>query len=78
MSETKQELPGELALQLAIQRGEWPHTPDASIWARKFMKAVVADPGIATDMGTMIGWFGNAIMAGYDTAMNRKKIKVEG
>jgi len=28
-------------------------------------------PEIASDEGAMIGWFANAIMAGYDNAMLR-------
>jgi len=39
---------------------------DAKVWAEEFVKMVKAKPGIATDEGTMIGWFANAIMAGYD------------
>ena len=65
------ELPGALALALAVQAGKWPHTMDAQVWAEKFANAVVAEPSLTADRGTMIGWFANAIMAGYDTAMLR-------
>jgi hypothetical protein len=44
---------------------------DAREWARDFLAAVHRDPEIATDEGTMIGWFANAIMAGYDHALDR-------
>lgn len=39
---------------------------DARDWARAFVKLVTAKPEIATDEGTMIGWFANALMRGYD------------
>lgn len=41
---------------------------DAKIWAEEFVKMVKKNPKIANDMGTMIAWFANAIMAGYDRA----------
>lgn len=41
---------------------------DARDWARAFVEHVNKNPDIATDEGTMIGWFANAIMRGYDTA----------
>jgi len=67
------DMPGALALSLAVQSGKWPHTMDAQVWAEKFAEAVAADPTMTSDRGTMIGWFANAIMAGYDTAMIRLK-----
>jgi hypothetical protein len=39
---------------------------DASKWAKEFVRTVKENPAIATDESTMIGWFANAIMAGYD------------
>jgi len=39
---------------------------DAAVWAKAFVAHVKANPEIATDEGTMIGWFANAIMRGYD------------
>src|SRR4030067_1332513 len=44
-------------------------TMDAQVWAEKFIKTVEENPSIPLDRGTMIGWFANAIMAGYDTAI---------
>jgi len=41
---------------------------DAKVWAEEFVKMVNKKPSIATDEGTMITWFANAIMAGYDCA----------
>ena len=46
---------------------------DAAKWAASFVAHVQWKPSIATDEGTMIGWFANAIMAGYDTAAARKE-----
>lgn len=70
MSEMKaDELPGELALARAVKEGKWPHTMDAQEWAREFAKTFGR---FVPDDGTLIGWFSNAIMAGYDTAMLRR------
>ena len=41
-------------------------TTDASIWAKEWLKIIAKNPAIPTDEGTMIAWFANAIMAGYD------------
>lgn len=44
---------------------------DATVWAdefcRRFSVTRIAD-GEAMDEGLMLGWFANAIMAGYDHA----------
>lgn len=39
---------------------------DAEVWATRWLEAISENPNIPTDKGTMIGWFANAIMAGYD------------
>ena len=44
---------------------------DASKWAETFVATVAKKPSIATDQGTMLGWFANAIAAGYDHARNK-------
>jgi hypothetical protein len=41
---------------------------DAAVWAQKWAEAIRNHPHIPFDEGSMIGWFANAIMAGYDTA----------
>ena len=41
----------------------WPQTMDANAWVTEFCKH-----NRASDHGTMLGWFANAIMIGYDTA----------
>ena len=71
MSSENQELPGMMALANGVQKGEWPHTMDAQVWATKWLEITKDKPEIATDEGAMIGWFANAIMAGYDSAMLR-------
>ena len=40
---------------------------DAKVWAEEFVKLAKKKPEIATDEGTMLGWFANAIMAGVDS-----------
>ena len=41
---------------------------DAKCWAEEFVRLVKVKPSIAMDEGTMVGWFANAIMTGYDRA----------
>jgi hypothetical protein len=44
---------------------------DARDWAKAFVEHVTAQPSIATDEGTMISWFANAIMRGFDEHARR-------
>ena len=53
------------------QQTDWRQSFDATVWAKKFVEAVELNPSIATDEGCMIGWFANAIMRGYDHAINK-------
>lgn len=39
---------------------------DAAVWAKVWIRMIAEHPGIPTEEGTMIGWFANAIMSGYD------------
>ncbi len=48
---------------------------DAAVWAEEWLKTIKEKPEIATDYGTMIGWFANAIMAGYDRAYQEMEEK---
>jgi hypothetical protein len=70
------ELDGMAALQEGVVVQRWPHTADARVWADEWVKAIQNNPDIATDHECMIGWFANAIMAGYDTAC-AKRVMVE-
>jgi hypothetical protein len=72
-SKLNTELPGMLELALRVKAQSWPHTVDAKIWTEKWMETIAENPNIPTDEGTMIGWFANAIMAGYDTAILHSK-----
>lgn len=67
------ELPGMLELSRAVQDGVWPHTTDAEIWADRWLIEVNKHPTMERDRGVMIGWFANAIMAGYDNAWLEKQ-----
>ena len=49
----------------------------AKVWAEEFVRSVKIKPEIATDEGTMLGWFANAIMAGYDKANQEKSGSIE-
>lgn len=62
------ELDGMAAVVDGVAKQVWPHTMDAQVWAEKFCEQF---PGV--DKGVMLGWFANAIMAGYDTARSRMK-----
>jgi hypothetical protein len=48
----------------------WPQTMDANAWATEFCKL-----NSASDHGTMLGWFANAIMIGHDTAIWKEQAK---
>lgn len=74
MSDTPKELPGMLTLQEAVAKGEWPHTMDAMVWTKEFLARVKENPKIAHDEMAMVGWFANAIMAGYDHACVRNAV----
>lgn len=43
---------------------------DAYRWADFWLQTLAEYPDIATDRDTMMGWFANAIMAGYDHHRN--------
>ena len=43
-------------------------TMDATVWADEWLKTIAKHPDIPQSRDTMIGWFANAIMAGYDEA----------
>lgn len=46
-------------------------------WAEVFVKRVSKKPSIATDVGTMHGWFSNAIMRGHDEADRKNDDKIK-
>lgn len=39
---------------------------DAKVWVAAWEQTLKLNPNIPNDPGTMLGWFANAIMAGYD------------
>lgn len=45
-----------------------PCTMDGQVWAKEFMASVMRNPRLVVDEDVMLGWFANAIMAGYDAA----------
>ena len=56
-----------------------PEAADAYIWAKEFVKMVKENSAMPTaasyalDEETMIGWFSNAIMSGYDFAQKKSR-----
>ena len=46
---------------------------DAMKWATAFVRTVQEHPQIPVDVGTMVAWFANAIMAGHDAAHGQSK-----
>jgi hypothetical protein len=70
-----EELPGMLAVAKGIAEQRFPHTMDAAVWASEFMKIHAGMTDL--DEGAMIGWFANAIMAGYDAAQARAASAIE-
>ena len=65
------ELDGMAALVDGVHNQRWPHTMDARTWAKEWLNAIAENPSIPHDYEAMLGWFANAIMAGYDTAIMR-------
>lgn len=65
------ELDGIAALAAGVAAQKFPHTVDARVWVEEWLKSYGKDGSIAADEGCMLGWFANAIMAGYDTASSR-------
>jgi len=55
----------------------WPETFDGRTWAQEFIRHVQERPDITKDEGTMIGWFANAIMVGYDRAYQELSVSNE-
>lgn len=41
---------------------------DAQVWVDKWLETIAENPDIPNDEGTMLGWFANAIMTGFDKA----------
>ncbi len=54
-----------------------PCSMDARLWARVFAAQAKEQPEIV-DEENMLGWFSNAIMAGYDEASRRHEQKEQG
>jgi len=50
---------------------------DARVWADEWMDLIELHPNAPWDYGFMIGWFANAIMAGFDEACRRKNKEAE-
>lgn len=43
-----------------------PEAFDARVWAKAFVESAQKDKNLPFDYETMLTWFSNAIMAGYD------------
>jgi len=54
-----------------------PQEFDAKVWVSEWMRITKENPGIPTDEGAMLGWFANAIMAGYDHYANTHTPRAE-
>lgn len=64
---------GMAAVAQGVAQQRFPHTADARAWVVEWMTATKDRPDIASDEDTMLGWFANAIMAGYDNAASHIK-----
>lgn len=58
----------KLPLEIIVEEVNLTDCFDAKVWAKEFCKL-----NTASDEGTMISWFANAIMAGYDYAKREAK-----
>ena len=52
-----------MPLEIIVKEVNLNECVDAQVWAKEFCKR-----NTASDEGTMLSWFANAIMAGYDHA----------
>ena len=43
-----------------------PESFDARVWAESWLRINKGKPFIESDIDTMVAWFANALMAGYD------------
>lgn len=48
-----------------------PQSTDAQVWVDEWLEIINKHPSIPKDRETMVTWFANAIMAGYDAAQRR-------
>ena len=55
----------------------FPQSMDAYLWAEEFLLQMKKTPDMANDHGTMLAWFANAIMRGWDTAHNEQAKHIE-
>lgn len=44
------------------------NTFDAKLWVDEWIETITKNPSIPTDKEAMLGWFANALMAGYNRA----------
>jgi hypothetical protein len=51
------------------------NTMDAQVWVDEWMETIRTHPEIPYDPDTMLGWFANAIMAGYDQAKRESEVE---
>lgn len=56
-----------------IAKSQLPASTDARVWATEWLETISKNPSIPTDKETMVTWFSNAIMAGYDEAKREFK-----
>jgi len=61
----------ESAEQKEIETVNLCDVTDAMIWVDEWARIIKENPKIPTDQGTMLSWFANAIMAGYDHAVRQ-------
>ena len=50
---------------------------DCRVWVKEWMETLRLHPNLPWDEGAMIGWFANAIMAGFDEASRRNNAEKE-
>lgn len=62
---------------MTIDQGTPPESTDAVVWTREWLKTIAKHPTIPFDEGAMLGWFTNAIVAGFDEARRRYEPKAQ-
>ena len=59
-----------------LEPGELLSTMDAKVWADEFMETKARLGEKEFDHAMMLGWFANAIMAGFDEATRRQQAAI--
>lgn len=64
-----------IPLEKELSKSELPQSFDAQDWVNEWRETLRSAPTISWDDATMLTWFSNAIMAGFDEASRREQAR---